>query len=303
MIAAKIEQCVLVKTASEIAIKSPPVRQFFTKKLLRNIRFALRRNSVKCEKIIRGGGRLYLFCGNAKKAQKVLLLVPGIHAAALAAHFEGVGYAAIESAVVSSAKKHLKKGDSFALDVTVANNRDFSASDLERRLGAAVQREIAGLKVKLKQPEKEVCVEIGKKDFFIYAGQQPGIAGLPIGVEGNVALLMGGTNRDLPAAFLMMRRGCNVFPVAKKRGRKIENLLEKIVPLNNFRRFVVTERENLPALIRERNIKALVTSDSKVDSASLRSYSKFDAIQHLVVLRPLLLYPKELEKKLRLLFH
>lgn len=293
----------LVKAAGEIALKSPPVRSFFMKKLVRNIRFALKRNRISCEKIIKGGGRLYLFASNLKKAQRLLSLVPGIHATAIADYCGSADFASLEAETLKFSRGYLRKGDTFALDVGVVNNRHFSSKDLEVRLGASVQREIPGLKVKLKAPEKEINIEVCKDSFFIYAGQMLGLGGLPIGVEGNVALLFAGKKQDLLAAFLMMRRGCNVFPVAKKPGKKLENSLKKLVPLNNFRTFVLAAEKELPSLVKERNIKALVTGESGVDSKILKEYAEFDAGQQLVVLRPLLLYPPELRKKAERLLH
>ena len=50
------QKCLLVKTASEISLKSPFVRRFFTKKLDQSIKFALKRNGIALDKIARGGG-------------------------------------------------------------------------------------------------------------------------------------------------------------------------------------------------------------------------------------------------------
>ena len=293
MIAAKTNQCLLVKTASEIALKSVFVRRFFTKKLVQSIRFALKRNKITCKEIIRGGGRLFLFCSDCKKAQRVLSTVAGIHATAVALYFKGVEYSEIEQQTVAFAEKLLRRGDTFALDVNVANNPAFSGGDLERRLGAVVQKEIEGLKVKLKNPEKEICIEIREKDFFIYREQALCLGGLPLGAEGNVALLFSGKKDDLLAGFLMLRRGCNVFPVVKKANPGMRKAIAKLVPLNGYREFILTEEKEMQKLIAERRIQAIVAPDSKTDAKSIAAFKRFDAKQQLVVLRPLLLYPKD----------
>ncbi len=297
------QECLLVKTASEIALKSNFVRRFFTKKLVQSIKFALKRNKIAFKAIARGGGRLYVFCENPKKAQKILGRIAGIHAIAVALHFPGTEYSEIEERTVAFAKKFLKKGDTFALDVSAAANPNFSGKDLENRLGAAIQKEIAGLKVKLKNPEKEIFLEIRKKDFFIYTGQVRGFGGLPLGVEGNVAMLFSGKKEELLAAFLLMHRGCNVFPVVRKKSPSLEKHIKNLVPFNDYRKFVLTEERELPALIEERKIQAIATADSRTDAKSLGTYKKFDEEQKLVVLRPLLLYPKEFEKRFGKLFH
>ena len=298
----KTETCLLVKTASEIALKSDFVRRFFTKKLVRNIRFALKQNKVECGRILHGGGRLYVFCSNQKKALKLLSLVPGIHAVALAEQGQFSDYENIEKTVLEFAKGFMHKGNTFALAVTVSGNKDFSRRDLEVRLGAVIQREIKDLTVNLGNPEKKMFIEVRKKDFFIYTKQSKGIAGLPLGVQGNVALFVTGKKPELLAAFLMMRRGCNVFPIVTKENAKLKKFVERLKPLNSHRKFFLTEQKAFENLVSEREIQAIVTADSKVDAKSLAAYKRFDSKQSLAVLRPLPLYPKkhlkELEKLL-----
>ncbi|MFA4855910.1 MAG: THUMP domain-containing protein [archaeon] len=294
--------CLLVKTASEIYLKSDFVRRFFTKKLVESMKFALKRNGVAFSAIERGGGRLYVFCENPKKAQDVLSTISGIHATAIARRFRPAEYALLEKQIVSFAKGLLKKGDSFALDARVANNKAFSAKELENRLGAAVMKAIPGLKVNLSNPEKEIFIEVGPKSFFVFSSEPRGLGGLPLGVEGSVAMFFSGKKEELAAAFLLMHRGCSIFPVVKKKSGALEMHLQWLVPFNGYREFVFTEKNYLPALVEGRNIKAIATADSKLDEKSLASYKKFDALQSLVVLRPLLLYPKEAGAGLKGLF-
>ena len=197
----------------------------------------------------------------------------------------------------------MKKGNSFALDARVVGNRAFSRRDLEVKLGAAIQKKIKGLEVDLERPQKKVFIEARKKDFFIYTSQKQGLGGLPIGVEGSVAFFVNGKRQELLAAFLLMRRGCNIFPVVKKANARMEKFLGKLVPLNNYRTFIPTEEKSLKKLVEERGIQALATADSKTDAKSLASYKRFDAKQSLLILRPLLLYPREMRKELDALFH
>ncbi len=295
------QECLLLKTASEISLKSSFVRRFFTKKLEQSIKFSLKRNNVKLDKIVRGGGRLYIFCSSAKNAQKTLLTISGIHATAISKHFKPAEYEEIESQVVSFAKKFLKKGDEFALDARSTGN-NLLARDLEVKIGAAVMEAIPNLKVKLKNPEKEIFIEVSKKDFFIYTEQVMGLGGLPSGAEGAVAMFFEGKRDELPAAFLLMHRGCNIFPTVKKNSKELEEHISKLVPFNDYRQFALTNEKDLPVLFEERNIKAIATADSKTDSKSLVKYKKFNEEQNLVVLRPLLLYPEKKKANLLKLF-
>ncbi len=295
------QECLLVKTASEISLKSPFVRRFFTKKLVQSIKFSLKRNNVKLAKIARGGGRLYIFCFSAKNAQKTLLTISGIHATAIAQHFKPAEYNEVESQTVSFAKKFLKEGNEFALDARSTGNK-LSARDLERNIGAVVMDAIPNLKVKLKNPEKEIFIEVSKKDFFIYTKQVKGLGGLPSGAEGAVAMLFEGKKDELAAAFLLMHRGCNIFPIVKKNSKELEEHISKLVHFNDYRQFALTNEKDLPVLFEERNIKAIATADSKTDTKSLAEYEKFNEKQNLIVLRPLLLYPKKKKANILKLF-
>ena len=66
---------------------------------------------------------------------------------------------------------------------------------------------------------------------------------------------------------------------------------------------VLTEEKDFQKLVEERNIQAIVTADSKTDAESLAVFKRFDARQRLVVLRPLLLYPKEFGGEVMKMFH
>jgi len=209
---------------------------------------------IGCRKII--GHRKFrcsfVFCQNPKRAQKLLARVSGIHAIAIAKRFKSVEYQEIEKQALAYAKNFLKKPDPFALDVKVIGNNALSSKDLENRLGASIQKQIPGLKVNLTKPKKEIFLEIRNHDFFIYSSQQPGLGGLPLGVEGSVAFFFSGKKDELVAAFLLMHRGCNVFPVVKKKSAALEKQLASLVPFNDYRKFVLTGEKDLPKLIEER---------------------------------------------------
>jgi len=296
-------ECLLVKTASEISLKTSFVRRFFTKKLLDSIKQAFKKNCIALESIAKSGGRLYIFCGQPKKAQKVLSTITGIHATAPAFYCELASLENLEKKVLEFAKGYLRKGDSFALDVNAKNSEGLKSKDVEEKVGARIMAEIPGLVVKLKEPGKKVFVEVGKKGFFIYTKQEPGLGGLPLGAEGSIAFLFEGKKDELLAAFLLMRRGCNIFPVVKKATPSLKKHLEKLVPFNAYRLFELTEEKDFAKLVREKNLKAVGTADSGFDVRSLERYAEFNKSQRLVVLRPLLLYPRESGKRFEAFFH
>ena len=290
----KNANCLLIKTSAEIALKSNPVRNHFTKKLVTNIKLSLKANQVDYEKISRGGGRLYLFSPQLEKAAAVLQKVIGVHAIAFSFQGNWKNLEEIEQQILQHAKAYFKKGDSFALHARRTAKTNFTSKDLENKIGQKIMDSIQGLKVDLSKPKKEIFIEVRKKDFFIFFEEISCIRGLPVGVEGSAAFLFQGKENEGLAAFLMLFRGCNIFPVVQKPSKKIEKILQKLTPFNAFRGFIVTELKDLPALIEERQLQAIATGDSSLTKASLKSYAEFDSKQSIAVLRPLLLYPKQL---------
>lgn len=63
-------------------------------------------------------------------------------------------------------------------------------------------------KVKLKGADLDIRVEILPQGAFIYADKLPGLGGLPVGITGNVCVMLSGGIDSPVAAFRMQRRGC-----------------------------------------------------------------------------------------------
>ena len=99
-----------------------------------------------------------------------------------------------------------------------------------------------------------------------------------------------------------MSRGCNIFPIVKKKSAAIERHANRLHKFNSYRQLVFTEERKLNELAAEREIQAMGTADSGTAKKDLLAYKKFDARHGIAVLRPLLLYPKELIKEKEKLF-
>ncbi|MAG22221.1 MAG: hypothetical protein CL943_02870 [Candidatus Diapherotrites archaeon] len=298
----KNTNCLLVKTSSEIALKSNQVRQYFTKKLVANIKLSLKKNNIPLEKITKGGGRLYIFSPDLQAVAKIMQTLVGVHAIALAVSTKFKEHEEIEKLVVEEAKQYLKKGDSFALRAKKSVEGPPSSKHYENTLGQAVMDSIQGLIVNLSKPEKQIFIEVRKRDFFVYFSNIPCLRGLPLGVEGNASFFFEGKKEELPAAYLLLYRGCNIFPVVEKKRAKLEAHINKLVPYNSYRGFVITEQKDSQKLVEERKIQAIGTADSGTTEKDFTEYKKFDSNHPEVVLRPLLLYPKELIQEKQKLF-
>ncbi|PSP28063.1 tRNA 4-thiouridine(8) synthase ThiI [Halobacteriales archaeon QH_2_65_14] len=93
----------------------------------------------------------------------------------------------------------------------------FSSTDVERRGGDAVWRaaEKRGVDpvVDLEDPDHTFHVECRPDRAFVFLRKQPGPGGLPLGTQEPVVALVSGGIDSPVAAWLMMKRGCPVYPL------------------------------------------------------------------------------------------
>ncbi len=206
---------------------------------------------------------------------------------------------------------------------TKRSNKAFPLTSLEinRKIGELVVREL-GKKVNVKNPELKIHIEICEKESFIYLEKVRGIGGLPVGVSGKVICLLSGGIDSPVAAFLMMKRGCEVVflhfynstLVSRAALSKVERIVKKltevqlesklyVVPFDELQREIVA---NIPPEYRmiiyrrymmriansiagKEMAKAIVTGDSvgQVASQTLDNLASIFAVAEFPVLTPL----------------
>lgn len=272
----------LVKPAPEISLKTDFVRSDFEKRLKDNIKKALKKNGVEAE-IVKGFGRMFVYSEDLNKCRKILSKIFGLHSIAQAFEFEVSDLNGIAGKTASLAEKVLKKGDSFAVRASRAGKHDFSSHDVNVAAGDAILTQVNGVKVDLKNPDREIFVEVRDKKFYVYNEELKCPGGLPVGVEGNVALFFSGKKEELAAAWLLMKRGCSVYPVVEKYSPELEKALRSLVKWNHFNEFFLAEKKDLQALIDSRKIQAFVSAET-----GFRDFSAEDSGLKLPVFRPLL---------------
>ncbi|MDO8647902.1 MAG: THUMP domain-containing protein [Candidatus Diapherotrites archaeon] len=284
-----MESWIVVKTAPEISLKSGFVRSMFMKRLEWNIKNSLSANNLKAWDLDRKGGRIFFKTENPEKCLKVLRKVFGIHALAIAEKHSPAELPAIGQEAASFAKKHLKKGQSFAVRAKIGAKKQFNSHAVEVQGGDSVLNAVNGLKVNLSKPDVKIVFEIFENSFYVYAGQRLCEGGLPVGVSGKTAFFPGKKlSCDFNACWLLMKRGCEIVLVGKS-----EKLAKKLNAWNSFNDLEVVKSEQ-EAVLKE--CVCFATSDSKIDEKSIAGFEKFDSERKFLVLRPLLLFPKELLK-------
>jgi len=198
-----------------------------------------------------------------------------------------------------------------------------TSTDLNRELGAHVQRQRPEARVDLHHAALEVHVEVLPHEAFVYPDRRPGPGGLPVGSAGTVTALISGGIDSPVAAWRMMKRGCRVLFVhfhsvpylPDASIRKVRDLVRRLtqwqyfsrlylVPFGEIQREVVlsvspTARVVVyrrlmvgiaQALARQSGALALVTGESlgQVASQTLHNLARIDEAAELPILRPLI---------------
>jgi thiamine biosynthesis protein ThiI len=202
----------------------------------------------------------------------------------------------------------------------------FTSMDADRELGKYLVDEF-NAKISLNEPETTIYVEFVKDDVYVFDKKIRGLYGLPVGVSGKVLHLLSGGLDSPVAAWLLMKRGCQVeflhFHAFRKfdktKNAKIPDLVDALkqycfksrvffVPfypfeaeaveaperyrLILFRRFMFRVAEQLA---RKHGIDALSSGENlaQVSSQTLENIAVISRATSMTMLRPLLTYEKD----------
>lgn len=218
----------------------------------------------------------------------------------------------ISEHVLKIASAILSPKDTFAMRVKRTGTHAFGSQELERELGGDVI-EMFGNKVDLTKPDKTISVEIRENKTYLFSETTPSLGGLPLGVEGKVAVLFSGDyEKSIVSAYLMMKRGCKVFAIfVASRESKIISPRSKLLSLRlKKQKDAVAILSKYDPIIKYALIKseksafrtawknkarALVIPDTLVETFA-RKTSRFDKKTGVFALEPLVGFD---EKKLK----
>jgi len=303
----------------ELALKSERVRRRFERCLIDNIRLALRGLDYK---LARERGRIFISTSKADAAAKRLTRVPGIVSVSPAIKIDAT-MDAIRLTAVKAAKKTLTSGKTFAIRTRRVGKHAFSSQDVNIDVGSAVLKAVPSARVNLSTPDQEISIEIRDKNAYVFTTTLTGVGGLPVDSQGNVVALLSGGIDSPVAAFLMMKRGCRVFPVffnnkpytddrARKRAIAVAKKLAefspgielRVVPFGHILRAFIEKAPRRPTCVlckramlrigekiaRRVKAEAMVTGESlgQVASQTLSNLRVIDEACELPVMRPLI---------------
>ena len=192
----------------ELALKSDKVRRRFEKKLVKNIQASIE-GEVK-----RDQGRIYIEPVNFDDAISRLDKIFGI-----------VSYSPVKKTKTSKEdisntlhkytqnlidEGFLNENMTFAIRCRRVGNHEFTSQEMAAYCGGVVIKTIP-LKVNLTDPDFEIFIEVRDNITYIYHERIDGPGGLPLGTQGKVVVLLSGGIDSPVAAYLMMKRGCEII--------------------------------------------------------------------------------------------
>jgi tRNA uracil 4-sulfurtransferase len=195
------ESLILIRLSAELTTKARGTRRRFTRKLLENIREALRESGERFHAESQWT-RIYVRTG-ARDAIRRLQRIPGLSSMSLV---EGSCNAELDEIVRVGREIFADRvrGRTYAVRAKRTGSHPFSSADVQRHLGAALN---PGATVRLDDPEVEVEVEIRDRVVHFFSGRTAGLGGLPLGVESRAVCLLSGGFDSAVAAWLMLKRG------------------------------------------------------------------------------------------------
>ncbi len=320
----------VVKFFPEITIKSPPVRKRFVKQLRRNLHRLLK-SLVAGIEVKAGWDKFDIVAPSDSKQDTakvagVLANTPGIAYFAEVTVFDFDQIEDIGPQVLLIWQESLM-GKSFAVRVKRSGEHAFKSIDVERMVGAVLNRGCVSAQVKLKNPDITIRLEIVKQRCFIVLKQQQGLGGYPLGTQEPVLSLVSGGFDSTVASYLTNKRGLtthfcffNLGGRAHELGVKevsyylwqkfaashnvrfisvpFEGVVSEILEnVHNSQMGVVLKRMMLRVatkVARDLKIGALVTGESvaQVSSQTLTNLRVINSVTELLVLRPLITMDK-----------
>ncbi len=243
----------------EIGLKSNRTRVRHERILIDNIKSMLEFNDKKFSFIRRDWGRVFVHASDESIAD-LIANVFGVVSTSPVITTEP-SLQAMAQVAAELGEEIIRTGESFAIRARKAGVHDFSTRDIGVACGDAVYDRVKTLnpRIDLSAPNREIFVEARPDKAYIYTKIAKGVGGLPIGTQGKmIALISGGIDSPV-AAWLMMKRGCEVIPlyydnepfsdeVMRKNASKCIDILQRWAPNFPMRVYEVPHGSNLFAI-------------------------------------------------------
>ena len=197
----------IIARYGEIGLKSPKIRSRFERKLVKNIKA-----TFECD-VERNQGRIYIhpkdFDEGTEKLNRVFGVVSYSPATSTHSTYEEIDKTLSGYVEELMAENILDENTKFAIKCRRVGKHDFTSQEMAAHCGGVV-RKIVLAPVDLTNPDLTIYVEVREDDTYIYHEKIKGPGGLPLGTQGKVVVLLSSGIDSPVAAYMMMKRGCEV---------------------------------------------------------------------------------------------
>ena len=207
----------------------------FERKLVKNIKA-----TFECE-VERNQGRIYIFPQDFDEGIEKLNRVFGVVSYSPATSTDST-YDGIDETLTAYTEELISEGildedTKFAIKCRRVGNHDYTSQEMAAHCGGVV-RSVVLAPVDLTNPDLTIFVEIRENKAFIYHEKIRGPGGLPLGTQGRVVVLLSSGIDSPVAAYLMMKRGCEVVALHCNNdpfsGPKVTELFNQLVDQLNI---------------------------------------------------------------------
>lgn len=249
---------VILVRYDELALKSKKVRTRYEQMLVKNIKAMLDADNRSYSDISKEMGRVFIHTSDEnalKSAAKVFGVVSASPAITCEPTLESTSKLCAEVA-----NNILKQGQSFAIRARRAGNHEFTSRDIAIACGNEVLNVNKNTRVDLDNPDVEIFVEARQKKAYVFTESIKGVGGLPNGTQGRMVSLVSGGIDSPVAAWLMMKRGCEIIPLylnnepfsdatTRERAMQCIDVLQKWSPQKKFTVYEAPHGDNLLAFL------------------------------------------------------
>lgn len=319
----------IVKPHPEIFVKSDSVRKRFIKILESNLRIILKRQSDTVSIYNR---RFHLEVTEPDTAKReaivaTLTQTPGIHHVLEVQQTEFKDLHDIYEQTFALVAPSLE-GKTFCVRAKRTGQHDFTSIELERYVGGGLNQNIETARVKLKNPDVTVNIEVERENLNLVLERHEGLGGFPLGTQEDVLSLISGGFDSGVSSYLHIKRGSKVHycffnlggPAHEIGVKQVSHFLWNKYGSSAKVKFIAVDFEPVVAEILEKvddgqmgvvlkrmfmraagqvaehfGIQALVTGEAlgQVSSQTLTNLRHIDGVTDTLILRPLINWDKE----------
>jgi len=207
----------------EIALKSPQVQRRMFGMLLGNMRAALEGLEYDMET---NPNRIFIYTKRIDEAIERIKKIFGVTSVSPCwTCFSGLNDIRMLASDIASDVLKLGEKDSFAIRAHRVGRHKFSSKEVAEEAGAAVKR-VTGASVELSKPDREIFIEARSRKTYVFVDKFSGAGGMPVGTAGKIISPVENP-ADAAAAWLMMKRGCEVLVLVDEENNRLAEILKE----------------------------------------------------------------------------